>query len=202
MKPALFNRQKANGEAFIFERTDWHYVLNTFCFGYRVGYKFGGSNTGVCNGNLLETGADACHTSVLVEKSAPMGLLISNGEFVAMDDENPMVVGAGNEGNTTFSNCAFWGHCNQKAIIDGRRTATFSDCIFMQWDHNREGRNAIRAIGGYVIIRGCNFMTDSPQIFIGEKVSRAVVTGNIVRGKVRIDDQSGNAVVKDNHGSE
>ena len=29
-----------NGEAFIFGRTDWQYVLNTFCFGYNVGYKF------------------------------------------------------------------------------------------------------------------------------------------------------------------
>ena len=34
MKPAVYNFQKQNGEAFIFERTDWHYVLNTFCFGY------------------------------------------------------------------------------------------------------------------------------------------------------------------------
>jgi hypothetical protein len=204
MKPALLNWQKANGEAFIFERTDWHYVLNTFCFGYSVGYKFGGSKEGVCNGNFLGIGADACHTSVLVGKSAPMGLLITNGEFVAMDGENPTMVqvGAGNEGNITFSNCAFWGPCNQNAIIDGRGTATFSDCIFMQWDRNREGRYSIRTIGGSVIIRGCNFMTDSPQIFIGEKVSRAVVTGNIVTGKIRIDNRSDNAVIKDNAGSE
>ncbi len=32
-----------NGEAFIFARSDWQYVLNTFCFGYNVGYKFIGS---------------------------------------------------------------------------------------------------------------------------------------------------------------
>lgn len=37
MQPELFNWQKENGEAFIFERTDWHYVLNTFCFGYKKG---------------------------------------------------------------------------------------------------------------------------------------------------------------------
>jgi hypothetical protein len=204
MKPALFNWQKANGEAFIFERTDWHYVFNTFCYGYRVGYKFGGSKEGVCNGNFLGIGADACHTSVLVERSAPMGLLITNGEFVAMDGENPTMVqvSASNEGNITFSNCAFWGPCNQNAVVDGQGTVNFSDCIFMQWDRNREGRYAIRTNGGSVIIRGCNFMTDSPQIFIGEKVSRAIVTGNIVKGKVRIDNRSGNTVVKDNLGSE
>jgi hypothetical protein len=200
MKPALLNWQKANGEAFIFERTDWHYVLNTFCFGYRVGYKFGGSSTGVCNGNFLGIGADACHTSVLVEKSAPMGLLITNGEFVAMEGENPTMVqvGTGNQGNITFSNCAFWGPCNQNAVIEGTGTVTFADCILMQWDRNREGRYSIQANGGSVIIRGCNFMTNSPQVFIGENVSRAVVTGNIVRGSVRIENRSGNAVIKDN----
>ena len=200
MKPALLNWQKAHGEAFIFERTDWHYVLNTFCFGYRVGYKFGGSQAGVCNGNFLGIGADACHTSVLVERSAPFGLLITNGEFVAFDGEDPtmVVVSAGNEGNVTFSNCAFWGPCNQNALIDGKGTTTFSDCIFVHWDRNNEGRYAIRAAGGSLIIRGCNFMTDSPQVFISEKVSSAIVTGNIVKGAIRMENRSNNAIVRDN----
>jgi hypothetical protein len=39
--------QTANGEAFIFGRADWEYVLNTFCFGYHVGYKFVETATGV-----------------------------------------------------------------------------------------------------------------------------------------------------------
>ncbi len=200
MHPELFNWQKANGEAFIFERTDWHYVLNTFCYGYRVGYKFGGSNTGVCNGNFLGIGADACHTSVLIEKSAPMGLLITNGEFVAMDGEDPIMVrvGAENEGNITFSNCAFWGPCNQNARIEGIGTTTFADCIFMQWDRNHEELYSIQANSGSLIIRGCNFMIDSPQVFLGENVSRAIVTNNLIQGKIRITDKSANAIINDN----
>jgi hypothetical protein len=111
-------------------------------------------------------------------------------------------VGSGNEGNITFSNCAFWGPCNQNAIIDGRGTITFADCIFMHWDRNREGRYSIRTTGGSVIIRGCNFMTDSPQVFIGENVSRAIVTGNMVKGKIRIDNRSANVIIENNLGSE
>jgi hypothetical protein len=203
MQPALLNWQKTHGEAFIFERTDWHYVLNTFCFGYHVGYKFGGSAAGVCNGNFLGIGADACHTSVLVENSAPMGLLITNGEFVAMDGEDPTMVrvSAGNTGNVTFSNCAFWGPCNQNAVIDGQGTTTFDGCIFMQWDRYNQGRYAVQANGGSLIIHGCNFVANKPQVIIGPNVSRAVVTGNIVRGAVRITDQSGRAVIKDNVGN-
>ena len=40
MKPRLFQWQQEHGEAFIFGRSDWQYVLNTFCFGYNIGYKF------------------------------------------------------------------------------------------------------------------------------------------------------------------
>ncbi|MHC4643831.1 MAG: glycosyl hydrolase family 28-related protein, partial [Planctomycetota bacterium] len=40
MKPKLFRWQMENGEAFIFGRSDWQYVYNTFCFGYKIGYKF------------------------------------------------------------------------------------------------------------------------------------------------------------------
>jgi hypothetical protein len=202
--PTLFNWQKKHGEAFIFERTDWHYVFNTFCYGYSIGYKFGSSKSGACNGNFLGIGADACHTSVLVEQSAPFGLLITNGEFVAMNGENPtmVVVSESNRGNVTFSNCAFWGPCNQNAIINGQGAVTFSDCIFVQWDRNREGRSAIQVNGGSAIIRSCNFMANSPQITVGENVSRFIASDNIVRGKVRIDNRAKNAVVRDNLGTE
>jgi hypothetical protein len=138
-----------------------------------------------------------------VENSAPMGLLITNGEFVAMDGENPTMVQirSGNEGNITFSNCAFWGPCNQNAIIDGRGTTAFADCIFMQWDRYNEGRYAVQANGGSVMISGCNFVANKPQISIGAGVSRAVVTGNMVRGSVRIDNRSANAVIENNLGT-
>ena len=34
VEPRLLKWQTENGEAFIFGRTDWQYVFNTFCFGY------------------------------------------------------------------------------------------------------------------------------------------------------------------------
>ena len=73
MKPKLFEWQLQNGEAFIFGRSDWEYVLNTFCFGYKVGYKFEQTEKGTCNGNFLGIGADACCTALEVQQSAPFG---------------------------------------------------------------------------------------------------------------------------------
>jgi hypothetical protein len=48
----VYQWQTENGEAFLFGRADWEYVLNTFCFGYHVGYKFVRTDTGECNGNF------------------------------------------------------------------------------------------------------------------------------------------------------
>jgi hypothetical protein len=206
MKPTLFNWQKENGEAFIFERTDWHYVVNTFCYGYKTGYKFGSSSgsTGACNGNFLGIGADACHNAVLVEQSAPYGLLITNGEFVAMNGADPtmVVVTDANRGNVRFVNCAFWGPCNWNAVIEGRGTVGFSDCIFVQWDRNKEGRPAIQANGGSIVVRGCDFMHDAPQVSVGKNVSRAIISENTVKGKVNMINEAGNTYIQGNLGTE
>jgi len=215
MKKPVYDFMKENAEAFIFERTDWHYVLNTFCFGYKIGYKFGASSgsRGACNGNFLGIGADDCAISVLVEQSAAYGLLITNGEFVAMKAENPtmVVVSETNRGNVRFVNCAYWGPCNQIAIIEGTGTVGFSDCTFVQWDRNREGRAAIQAISGTLLVRGCDFDgrtstrlagKAAPHVYIGENVSRAIVAENVMQGKVLIENNAKNTYIQGNLGTE
>jgi len=192
MKPALAQWQEKNGEAFIFGRSDWQYVYNTFCFGYGKGYKFIKSETGVCNGNFLGIGADDCNTAVEVEDSAPFGLLISNGEFTSFHGDKPTMVRVGEEhaGSVRFVNCAFWGPCRQIANIAGRGTVGFSDCTFVQWDGQHEGCSAIEAEGGAVLIRGCEFRENKPQIELGEGVRRAVISDNLYPEKARITNRS------------
>jgi hypothetical protein len=191
-KKALFDWQEKHGEAFIFGRTDWQYVYNTFCFGYNVGYKFVKTKTGACNGNFLGIGADDCYTAVDVEQSAPFGLLISNGEFTSFHGPDPTMVRveASNSGSVRFVNCAYWGPCNQVAQIAGRGTVGFSDCTFVQWDRNKEDRAAIQVDSGSVLVRGCEFQEDKPQVELGENVRRAVVSENIVTGDLRIINHS------------
>ena len=111
MRPKLFQWQMEHGEAFIFARADWQYVLNTFCFGYHVGYRFQQSEAGVCNGNFLGIGADDCQTALVVDQCAGMALLITNGEFVSFHGPDPTMVRVEptNSGSVRFVNCAFWG---------------------------------------------------------------------------------------------
>lgn len=198
----LLQWQEKHGEAFIFARSDWQYVLNTFCFGYNIGYKFVKSETGVCNGNFLGIGADDCFAPVEVDDSAEYGLLISNGEFTSFHGPDPTMVrvGTNNTGSVRFENCAFWGPCNQIAEIAGGGTVGFGDCTFVQWDRNNEGRAAIRAESGTILVRGCEFQQDAPQINLAKAVRRAVITGNVFTGKARITNSSSHAVINDNAG--
>jgi len=204
LKPKLFQWQQANGEAFIIGRSDWQYVFNTFCFGYNIGYKFIQTKAGVCNGNFLGIGADDCFTAVVVENCAPFALLISNGEFVSFHGPDPTMVRveSSNRGSVRFVNCAFWGPCNQIAKIAGTGTTGFSDCTFVQWDHKKEGRHALQVSGGTVLVRGCEFHENKPQIELGPSVRRAVITDNMITGKLRFDNQAGAKAMIGNNSSE
>ena len=192
MKPKLFQWQMENGEAFIFGKSDWQYVYNTFCFGYNIGYKFIEGRRGVCNGNFLGIGADDCHTSLVVEQCAPYGLLITNGEFVSFHGSDPTMIRVekSNTGSVRFVNCAYWGPCNQIAKIAGTGTVGFGDCTFVQWGGKERDRHAIQAESGTVLIRGCEFRQDRPQIKLGEGVERAIITDNLFTGTERIINQS------------
>ena len=54
-------------------RSDWEYVLNTFAFGYAIGYHFIERETGSMNGNFVGIGADLMvnASGKLCDHSAP-----------------------------------------------------------------------------------------------------------------------------------
>jgi len=191
-RPKLFQWQMENGEAFIFGRSDWQYVYNTFCFGYKVGYRFIRTKAGVCNGNFLGIGADDCYTALVVDDCAPYGLLITNGEFVSFHGPDPTMIGVAetNKGSVRFVNCAYWGPCNQIARLAGTGTVGFSDCTFVQWGGPEKNRPALQARSGTLLVRGCEFRQDRPQIELGPDVARAIITENLFTGPERISNQS------------
>ena len=205
MQKDLFEWQKSNGIGFIFGKTDWHYVLNTFCFGYNIGYQFIETERGATNGNFLGIGADDCRTSVVIEQSAPMGILITNGEFVSIDGPDPTMirVGENHSGTVRFNNCAFWGPCNRNVVMEGRGTLGFSDCTFVHWSHKKKDCHAIEANGGSLLVRGCEFKENKPQILLGKGVQRAIITDNLVKGTLRITNNAeGQAVIENNLATE
>jgi hypothetical protein len=144
------------GVAFELARTDWHYVFNTFCFGYGVGYKFSESKAGSTNGNFLGLGADSCQRVVWVEQAQPPGLLITNGEFVGRWGSTDAVcveIGPHVAGKVSLTNCSFWGpidRCVWMRSASGQFTA--NACHFVHWDVRAASEPAIQLDAGRVIV--------------------------------------------------
>jgi len=186
------------GVAFELARTDWHYVLNTFCFGYGVGYKFSESKAGSANGNFLGLGADSCRRAVLVEQAQAPGLLITNGEFVgrwSSTDSVCVEIGPKAEGKVSLVNCSFWGPID-RCIWMQSPTGQFSasECHFVHWDNHGKGAPAIQLDEGKAIVQGCTFAQEGTHVEAGENVRSAILTANQAMGGFRTVSRAGNRV--------
>lgn len=181
-----------NGEAFIFARTDWEYVFNTFCFGYGIGYRFIKSADGAMNGNLLGIGADAADIAILIEATQAFGLLITNGEFVSLygDRLTEVVVTKSHDGVVQFQNCSFWGPANRIAEIDGHGHVSFNNCNFVQWDTYHKNIPAIEVRGGSIIINGCNFRDRGPQVALLDSTESAIIVGNRIAAPLGVSNSA------------
>lgn len=170
------------GVAFEFARTDWHYVSNTFCFGYGVGYKFSESKSGSTNGNFVGLGADSCRRAVLVEQAQDPGLLITNGEFVGRwgsTDSVCVEIGPKCVGKVSLGNCSFWGpieRCVWMRSPVGNFSA--SACHFVHWNNTGSGAPALDLEAGASIVQGCTFGDMGTQVRVGPRVRSAIIIGN------------------------
>jgi hypothetical protein len=183
------------GVAFELARTDWHYVHNTFCFGYGVGYKFSKSKQGSTNGNFLGLGADSCRRAVLVEQTQAPGLLISNGEFVgrwSSEDSVCVEIGPELEGTVSLVNCSFWGPIDRCVWMRGQSGQfTASACHFIDWDNGSVGSPAIQLDAGRAIIQACWFSQERLEVLVSSNVVSAILSGNQAVGGFRARNEAG-----------
>jgi hypothetical protein len=218
----VFGYMQRHLEAFIFGRTDWEYVNNTFVFPARVGYRFiesiGGDWGGACNGQFSGIGADACDTCVLVESLQPQGLLISNGEFNAhrVGQSTQVVVEPNCSGNIRFVNCGFWGPVAHNAVLRGNTFVSFSDCYFSN-DNQQDAGYSIVAEAGKLQVHNSTFDARSRQrkpgnawtgkdrrkqpgsIHLKPEVQSAILEGNNGYYGVKINNEIGKrAILRDN----
>jgi hypothetical protein len=190
-----------NGVAFEFARTDWHYVFNTFCFGYGVGYKFSESKDGPANGNFVGLGADSCRRAVLVEQVQPAGLLITNGEFVgrwSSTDSVCLEVGPRVSGKVSLVNCSFWGPIDRCVWMRaGAGQFTASACHFVDWNNWNRGEAdspAVQLDAGKAIVQGCTFAHKGLNVAAKAPVRSAILLGNQAEGGFRVNNQAGKRV--------
>ncbi len=189
-------------EAFIFGRTDWEYVNNTFVFPVNIGYRFIATEHGAANGQFCGIGADEAQVCVKVEAIQPMGLLISNGQFVCMhgDLRTEVLVEKTCAGSVRLVNCAFWGPARQCVVSHSRSFVSLSDCYFSSTGRKQNpGNFLVEADGGKLQVRGCSFGTDEPCIALRSGLQHAIITENNGVNGVEIANEIGaKAIIANN----
>lgn len=195
--PDLRNYLWENLVAFEFGRTDWEYVHNTFCFGAKVGYKFVQTPHGTVNGNFLGIGADWCDRALLVEHSQPPGLLITNGEFVGGKGAAYMMeVTPTHKGAVQLANCSFWGPGDAVALIDGKGSVSFNQCLFRNHGEKFSSVHTLDVHSGDLVVQSCRFAMDSPDIRLGPGVDTAVIFANwFFRSQEIVSDSTGDVQI-------
>lgn len=194
---AVFDYMLKNCEAFIFGRTDWEYVNNTFVFPVKIGYRFINTKMGAMNGQLSGIGADAAQKCIVVDAIQPMGLLITNGQFVAFTGDDPceIEINGTSNGNIRLVNCAFWGPAVQNIRCKGQGFLSLSDCYFSSGKAGNTGRALVEVEGGKLQIRGSTFATGEPSIHLKPGVKHAIISENNGGNGVQIINEIGDKAI-------
>jgi hypothetical protein len=212
-----FAYMQHNLEAFVFGRTDWEYVTNTFVFPAKIGYHFIQTANGAANGQFSGVGADATENAVVVEAIQPMGLLITNGEFNShlVGSSTQVIVEKQVRGNVRFVNGGFWGPVKHNVVLRGEGFTSFSDCYFsndndtneaailveagkVQIQNSTFGAASVRHVPGHAApSEGVRFQ--SPSIQLAPGVQSAIIRGNNGYFGVKIENEIGSrAIISDN----
>ena len=178
-----------NLDAFLFARSDWEYVVDTFVWDAKYAYHFVKTQHGTCNGQFLGIGADFCRSCVQIDDIQPVGLQITNGEFTAFsgDPNSAIVTAPGANGAAQFVNCNFWGTKNHIAWMQGDTTITLANCHIL----DAFAGGAVLAERGKLIVQGCTFDKAGSTVVLKKDVKAAIIMGNLQPGGVQIDNQIG-----------
>ncbi len=185
-----------NLEAFIFGRTDWEYVNNTFVFPVKIGYRFIETPTGACNGQFSGIGADYAQRCVVVDAIQNMGLLITNGQFVAFAGDNPIQVEINKtaKGSVRLVNCAFWGPAVQNVVSHNQSFTSLSDC-YLSSPHGAL-KPLVEADNGRLQVRGCSFEGGKrPDILLKQGLQHAIISENNGELGVKVVNEIGDKAI-------
>lgn len=197
------------GEGFIFARSDWEYVSNSFAIAYHIGIHFvrsHDSDFGAGNYLLTQTGADVSDIATQVDETQDhSGISFNNCQLFG-----DVVVKPSNNGMVKFTACGFFGSLEGKAgtaqaRLDGHGRVSFDNCSFHCIDPRNQGKYLIVANSGRLSIVNCQFVTSeftsvNPiPIYLGDKVVSAIIVANEFNGKMQIENHStGQVRIADN----
>jgi hypothetical protein len=174
------------GVAFIFGRTDWEYMTNSFCIGYSVGFVFKAFENGPGNVLVSQSGSDVGPVAVRVRAvQGHAGVTFANCQMMAGIEVEPS-----NHGPVKFTATGFWPieTTQYHARLAGKGHVFFEGCHFSDWDRAGKGDACIQADCDGLTVTACDFMAAGKnQITLGPNVRSAIITSNRLRGGKNIE---------------
>ncbi len=131
-----------------------------------------------------------------------MGLLITNGEFVAFEGKNPIQIEISETctGNVRLVNCAFWGPAIQNVVSHSKGFLSFSDCFFSSNYKVENLLPLVEANNGRLQIRGCSFGGERKgDILLNKGMEYAIISENTGTNGIWIINHIGNKAVINNN---
>jgi hypothetical protein len=180
---------RREGIAFVFGRTDWEFMTNTFCIGYSVGFLFKQFADGPGNVLITQSGSDVGPCAVRVENAqGHAGVTFSNCQMMAGVQVDPT-----NTGPVKFTATGFWPieSTASQVRLEGSGHAFFEGCHFAGWDNANVGAPCIQADCDGLTVSGCDFMAaGKKQIVLRADVKSAIITSNRLRGGAQIENMA------------
>jgi hypothetical protein len=165
-----------NLEGFVFVRTDWEYVTNSFVIFPKIGFHFTSRDDEKGNVLITQSGADITRLAVQVDATQKhAGVEFNNCQFMGTVNIKPT-----NEGPIKFSNCGFWSidSTNSQVTIEGTGTVTLTGTHFSRWAEKDKTAPCINLISGSMIVNACDFRVDGKrQIQLGAGTTSAAIYG-------------------------
>jgi hypothetical protein len=191
------------GVAFEIGRSDWQYLLNTFCYGYHTGYRLYrtdavealGYPAGATNGQFVGIGADRCVYGLDIEDSFAIGLSITHGmfaPFAAGEGSRGVLLRSGNTGNLTLTNCDFWAVPDTLIEVQAG-SLNMTACNIHEWGvlHKSDNRPCFIASGGRLNINGCTFNQEGALARLSGEATQALIMGNMGIGPLSVENGIG-----------
>lgn len=186
---ALVEYLHQNLIGFLFGRTDWEYVNNSFVIFPKIGFHFTDAGGGGGNVLLTQSGADICGIAVQVDATqSHAGVSFSNSQFFGR-----IIIGETNTGPVRFTACGFYGAAddtaNEPCHVDskGNGHVSLDNCHFIKLWGNNNTKIDIRASGGKISVNNCYFMMpDRTNVLLEEGLKTAIIACNTFVGKANI----------------
>lgn len=173
-----YTRSNATGITVL--RNDWGYFYDIYLEGFNIGMKldFNPELDAGYNGQIMKLHIEGGKIGVQLDKINATGLMITDSTINTTGTDGVSIYAPStyNSGMVLQMNtCSIGSPDGVPVKLEGAGVITMAQCTFTNWSSSHK---AIEATAGTVVVEGCTFQVDKPDILLGSGVSSASVVAN------------------------